>query len=133
MVKNPVLMVEDNPDDEFLALRELKKCGIEGVVVTRDGAEAVDYLFGTGKHAGRDKTFMPRMILLDLKLPRMNGLEVLRAIRDDENMRDIPVIVTSSSQEPSDIESCRKLGVEFFLNKTLDCKKLVEVMKYLEL
>lgn len=128
MVENPVLMVEDNPDDEFLTLRELKKCGIEGVLVARDGADAIDCLFCAGNHAERDKAMMPRLVLLDLKLPKLNGLEVLQSIRDDERMRDIPVIITSSSQEPSDIESCRRLGVEFFLNKPLDGRKLVEIM-----
>lgn len=129
MVENPVLMVEDNPDDEFLTLRELKKYGIDGVVVVRDGVETVDYLFCSGRYAGRDMGIVPRLVLLDLKLPRMNGLEVLRAMRDDDKLRDVPVIVTSSSQEPSDIENCRKLGVKFFLDKPLDGRKIAAIME----
>jgi len=86
-----ILLVEDNPDDELLTLRALKKSNIlNEVVVARDGAEALDYLFGTGSYAGRDMSLMPQVILLDLRLPKVEGLEVLRRLRDDDRTRLLP-------------------------------------------
>lgn len=127
----PVLLVEDNPDDEFLSLRALKKCTIDKVVVARDGAEALNYLFGSGQYAERDPSMAPCCILLDLKLPKVDGIELLQAIRVDERTKDIPVIITSSSREESDVTRCSKLGVRFFLNKPLKREELTKVVNEL--
>src|SRR5208283_2237391 len=104
MSNNPILLVEDNPADEELTLRAFKRNHIlNDVVVARDGVEALDYLFGTGAHAGRDLTIQPQLILLDLGLPRIGGLEVLRRMRGDERTKILPVVVLTSSREDEDI------------------------------
>ena len=93
-----ILLVEDNPDDEALTLRALRKANVRNdVVVARDGVEALDYLFGDGAHAGRDVSVMPQVVLLDLKLPRIDGLEVLRRLRADERTKLLPVVILTSS------------------------------------
>ncbi len=98
--QRPILLVEDNPDDEELTMRALHKNNImNDIVVARDGAEALDYLFGTGPHIGRDLSVQPQVILLDLKLPRADGLEVLRQIRGDERTRLLSVVILTSSKE----------------------------------
>src|ERR1041385_2332573 len=98
MVKS-ILLVEDNPDDEDLTLRALKKNNVVNeVVVARDGAEALDYLFGTGKYAGRDVTDLPSVVLLDLKLPKVDGLEVLQRVRADARTRLLPIVILTSSK-----------------------------------
>src|SRR5438128_12427083 len=104
MIENKViLLIEDNPDDEALTLRALNKNNIRNeVVVARDGVEALDYLFGTGVYADHDLTTMPQVILLDLKLPRIDGLEVLRRIRASERTRLLPVVILTSSNEDQD-------------------------------
>jgi CheY-like chemotaxis protein len=97
------LVVEDNPDDEALTVRALKKSNIVNeVVVTRDGVEALDYLFGEGAYAGRDMTEMPQVILLDLKLPKLDGLGVLRRLREDQRTKLLPVVILTSSNEEQD-------------------------------
>src|SRR6185369_4413789 len=102
-----ILMVEDNPDDEALTLRAFKKSGIKDeVVVAHDGVEALDYLFGQGAYAGRDTSEAPRLILLDLKLPKLDGLEVLQRIRDEESTRLLPVVILTTSREPQDLMRC---------------------------
>ena len=99
-----ILLVEDNPDDEALTLRALKRNNIlNEVVVARDGAEALDYLFGEGRYEGLDATRLPEVVLLDLKLPKVDGLEVLRRIRGNEGTRRIPVVILTSSNEERDI------------------------------
>jgi two-component system response regulator len=99
----PILLVEDNQDDEALTLRALKRNNIHNeIVVARDGVEALDYLFGTGPHSGRDLSVMPQVILLDLKLPRISGLDVLQRIRADERTRLLPVVILTSSNEELD-------------------------------
>src|SRR3712207_9588979 len=99
MEENIILLVEDNPDDILLIVRALEKNGVKNkVVVARDGVEALDYLFGTGAYAGRDTSVMPQLILLDLKLPKIDGLEVLRRLRADERSRLLPVVILTSSK-----------------------------------
>jgi two-component system response regulator len=111
MRKKIILLVEDNPDDELLAIRALEKNNIMNeVVVARDGAEALDYLFGAGAYAGRDMSVMPQIILLDLKLPKIDGLEVLRRLRNDERTKLLPVVVLTSSREERDLTESYSLG-----------------------
>src|SRR4051812_37086922 len=103
MSKKTILLVEDNPNDELLTLRALKKYNVANdVVVTRDGVEALDYLFGTGAHEGRDVSDLPVVTLLDLKLPKIDGLEVLRRVRADERTKLVPVVILTSSNEERD-------------------------------
>ena len=98
--RKTILLVEDNPDDEMLAMRALKKSNIANeIVVARDGVEALDYLFGTGSYKDRDKSVMPQIVLLDLKLPKIDGLEVLRRIRADKRTKMLPVAILTSSKE----------------------------------
>ena len=105
-----ILLVEDDPDDELMALRSFRKSQVDAdVVVVRDGAEALDYLFGTGKHSGRDLSIMPTRIMLDMYLPRLNGLEVLQRIKSDERTKAIPVtMLTGSDYEVITSESLRQ-------------------------
>src|SRR5690349_8204352 len=99
-----ILLVEDNPDDEFLTVRALKKNNIGNrLVIVRDGAEALDFLFCTGDYAGREPRDLPQLILLDIKLPKMDGLEVLRRVRADERTRLLPIVVLTSSKEEQDL------------------------------
>ena len=129
-----ILLVEDNPDDEALTLRAVRKHMSHGIVVARDGAEALDFLFGTGRHAGRDVTVSPLLVLLDLKLPKVNGLEVLRRVREDARTRSIPVIVFTSSTEEQDILDSYRLGANSYVRKPVDygrfCGDLKQVMTY---
>src|SRR5436190_12654380 len=104
MNRKAILLVEDNANDEYLTLRALKKYNVANdVVVARDGVEALDYIFGTGAHEGRDVKEMPVVTLLDLKLPRIDGLEVLRRIRADERTNLLPVVILTSSNEERDV------------------------------
>ncbi len=116
-----VLLIEDNPDDVALTLRALKKHKItNNIVVARDGAEALDYLFGQGEHKDRDVAFQPAVIFLDLNLPKINGLEVLRQIRDDHRTQRIPVVILSTSTEEQDITASYDLGANSYIRKTVD-------------
>ncbi len=113
-----ILLVEDNPGDEALTLRALKKNNIEhDVVVAHDGAEALDYLFGEGAYSGRDTSVMPELILLDLRLPKMDGLEVLKRLRADELTENIPVVVLTSSDADKDLIDSYNLGANCYLRK----------------
>src|SRR5688572_2677208 len=104
MERKMILLVEDNPDDEALTLRAFKKNNIGNeIVVARDGVEALDFLFGTGAYEGRDTNDMPELILLDLKLPRLDGLEVLRRLRADDRAKLLPVVILTSSKEEQDL------------------------------
>lgn len=129
-----ILLVEDNPDDEALTLRAVRKQVPHGIDVARDGAEALDYLFGTGRHAGRDLTSPPLLVLLDLKLPKVNGLEVLRRAREDARTRSIPIIVFTSSTEEQDILDSYRLGANSYIRKPVDygqfCENLKQAMNY---
>lgn len=124
-----ILLVEDNPDDEMLTLRAFRKGNIlNKVVVARDGAEALDYLFGTGSYSGRDTSILPQVVLLDLKLPKVDGLEVLRRIRTDERTRLLPVVVLTSSDEESDIVESYSLGANSYVRKPVDIGQFSEAV-----
>jgi two-component system response regulator len=134
MENKVILLVEDNPRDEALTLRALKKSNIVNeVVVARDGVEALDYLFGTGAHAGRDLTVMPQLVLLDLKLPKVDGLEVLRKLRDGEHTKRLPVVVFTSSSEEEDMLKSYDLGANSYVRKPVDFDQFLEATKQLGL
>src|ERR1700722_14523746 len=121
MVHKVILLIEDNPDDEKLTIRALTKNNIVNeVIVARDGVEALDYLFGTGTHAGRDTSLLPAMVLLDLKLPKIDGQEVLRRIRADERTKRLPVVVLTSSIEEQDLLRSYDHGVNSYIRKPVD-------------
>lgn len=131
---DPILLVEDNADDEALALRALEKNQIQNtIVVARDGAEALDYLFGTGVYAGRDMTTMPAVVLLDLKLPKIDGLEVLRRIRADEGTKLLPVVILTSSKEDRDLINGYSLGANSYVRKPVDFTQFAEAVRHLGL
>ena len=124
--KKIILLVEDNPDDAKLALRALEKNNAaDKMVVVNDGAEALDYLFGTGAYAGRDMSVAPSLVLLDLKLPKVDGLEVLRRLRADPRTQLIPVVVLTSSQEEMDLIESYKLGCNSYLRKPVDFAQFI--------
>ena len=129
-----ILLVEDNPDDVDLTLRALKKSNVlNEVVVVQDGVEALDYLFATGTYLGRDSTVMPEVILLDLKLPKVDGLEVLRQIRADERTKLLPVVILTSSSEERDVVESYKLGANSYIRKPVDFDQFVESVRQLGL
>jgi len=119
MIENrTILLVEDNPKDEILTLRALRKCNLTNeIVVMRDGVEALDYLFSRGDYAARDRDDLPTVVLLDLKLPKIDGLEVLRRIRANERTRLLPVVILTSSDEEVDINAGYELGVNSYVRK----------------
>ncbi len=126
-----IMLVEDNPNDEALTIRALKKSNDKNeIVVARDGVEALNYLFSEGNYSGRDAGVMPDLILLDLKLPQINGLEVLKRIRTDERTKLVPVVILTSSKERRDLTECYELGVNSYIRKTVD---FVEFRKTMEL
>jgi CheY-like chemotaxis protein len=134
MGKKVILLVEDNPDDVDLTLRALRKGNIlNELVVARDGVEALDYLFGTGAHAGRDLSIMPTVVLLDLKLPKIDGLEVLRRLRANERTKFLPVVILTSSQEEQDLIDGYKLGANSYIRKPVDFVQFSEAVRQLEL
>lgn len=134
MEEKTILLVEDNPDDEELTILALKANKIfNGVVVTRDGVEALDYLFGTGKFAGRNTDHLPQFILLDLKLPRVNGLEVLQRLRSDPLTKFVPVVVLTSSSEEDDILSSYRLGANSYVRKPIEYHRFVDSVRQLGL
>ncbi|MEE2729873.1 MAG: response regulator [Pseudomonadota bacterium] len=127
-----ILLVEDNPDDELLALRALKKSNVPNtVVVTRDGQEALDYIFGEGKFQGRDVRVLPKVVFLDLKLPKLDGLEVLRKIREDKRTKGLPVVLLTSSDEVQDMQAGYDIGVNSYINKPVDFDEFVSQVKLL--
>lgn len=134
MNKKVILLVEDNPDDEELALLAFKKGQVANeVVVARDGVEALDYLFGTGPYTGRDLTQLPQMMLLDLKLPRVDGLEVLRRVRADARLRRLPVVILTSSREEEDLMRGYDLGANSYVRKPVDFTQFVDAVRQLQM
>jgi len=132
MFKKTILLVEDNADDEELTIRALKKNNVTNdLVVARDGVEALDFIFGTGAYAGRDPTVLPGLVLLDLKLPKIDGLEVLRRIRADERTRRVPVTVLTSSKEEQDVIRSYDLGANSYIRKPVDFTQFTEAVRQL--
>ncbi len=134
MEEKTILLVEDNPDDEALTVRALKKNNIgNNLVVAHDGAEALDFLFGTGAYASRDIHNLPQIVLLDLNLPKVGGLEVLRRIREAENTRLLPVVILTSSKEEQDLIKGYSLGANSYVRKPVDFNEFVEAVRQLGL
>ena len=132
MNENTILLVEDNADDEALTLRALKKNNISNdVAVARDGVEALDYLFGRGRYANRDVTDLPSLVLLDLKLPKLGGLEVLRQLRADDRTTRLPVVALTSSNEEKDLISSYESHVNSYVRKPVDFVQFVETVRQL--
>jgi len=129
-----ILLVEDNPRDEELTLRALKKSNVlNPVVVARDGVAALDYLFARGEHADRDPAAMPQVVLLDLKLPKVDGLEVLQALRANEATKLLPVVVLTSSVEEQDLIRSYRLGASSYVRKPVDFVQFIEAVRQLGL
>jgi two-component system, response regulator len=129
-----ILLVEDNPDDEALTLRAFKKNNIGNeIVVAHDGVEALDFVFGTGAYEGRNTTEMPELILLDLKLPRLDGLEVLRRLRADDRSKLLPVVILTSSKEEQDLVNGYSLGANSYVRKPVDFNQFIEAVRQLGL
>lgn len=134
MSSQTILLVDDNPDDVALTLRAFSKNNIlNEVVVARDGAEALDYLFSTGSYAGRDDRDMPKLVLLDLNMPRMNGLEVLKRVRADPRTRLLPFVILTSSREDQDIVNSYSLGANSYVCKPIDFLEFTEAVRQLNL
>ena len=129
-----ILLVEDNPDDEALTIRALKKNNIlNEVIVARDGAEALDYLFCRDKYADRDPNQLPQLILLDLKLPKIGGLEVLKQIRENTRTKYLPVVILTTSKEEQDINKGYELGVNSYVCKPVNFNEFAQAIKQLGL
>jgi two-component system response regulator len=134
MTQKMILLVEDNPDDEALTLRALNKNRVaNNIVVVRDGVEALDYLFTSGSFAGRDPFELPQVILLDLKLPKVDGLEVLRRIRSDPRTHMLPVVILTSSREEQDLIQAYSNGANSYVRKPVDFNQFVEAIGQLGL
>jgi CheY-like chemotaxis protein len=134
MKEKIILLVEDNADDEALTIRALKKNNIRNeVVVARDGAEALDYLLGRGAHEGRDTSVLPQIVLLDLKLPKLDGLDVLRTIRGDDRTKCLPVVILTSSKEDKDLLAGYELGANSYVRKPVDFTEFAEAVRQLGL
>lgn len=129
-----ILLVEDNPSDVGLTQRALAKSRIaNGLVVAEDGQEALDYLFGGGQHTGRDVSELPALVLLDLKLPRVDGLEVLRRIRADQRTRRLPVVILTTSKEEQDVAQSYDLGANSYIHKPVDFTQFAQSVEHLGL
>jgi two-component system response regulator len=127
-----ILLIEDNPDDEMLTLRAFRKSNLKNELVTvHDGAEALDYLFGQGVYAGRNPEDVPHLILLDLKLPKIDGLEVLHRIRQDGRTRLVPVVILTSSKEQEDLVRSYSLGANSYVRKPIDLNQFISAIQQL--
>lgn len=134
MAERFILLVEDNEDDEVLTLRALKKNNIANeVVIARDGAEALDFMFGTGAHAGRDTSEQPQVVLLDLNLPKISGHDVLKRVRADARTRHLPIVVLTSSKEDEDVLSSYTNGANAYVRKPVEFGQFTEAVKTLGL
>jgi two-component system response regulator len=134
MSERYILLVEDNPDDEELTLLSLRKNNLaHDIVVVRDGVEAIEFLFGTGQYAGRDTTQSPTVILLDLKLPKLDGLGVLKRLRADDRTRNLPVVVLTSSSQDADVLASYNLGANSYVRKPVEFGAFVEAVSNLGL
>ena len=130
----PILLVEDNADDEALTMRAFRRNSIRNeIIVARDGAAALEYLFGTGAYAGRDPLDLPQVVLLDLKLPKVDGLEVLKRIRADQRTAFLPVVILTSSKEQQDIVNGYKFGCNSYVRKPVDFDQFMEAARQLGL
>ena len=134
MPQKTLLLVEDNPDDEALTLRALRKYNLANeVVVVRDGQEALDYLFGEGEYSARDANLLPQVILLDLKLPKVDGLQVLERLREHQTTRHVPVVVLTSSNEEQDMSRSYDLGANSYVRKPVNFEQFLEAARQLGL
>ncbi|MCG3115891.1 MAG: response regulator [Candidatus Manganitrophus sp. SA1] len=134
MPKKTILLVEDNPDDEMLTRMALQESNLlNEIVVTHDGVEALDYLFGRGRYAGRDLNDKPQVVLLDLKLPKLDGLDVLRAIRADDRTKFLPVVILTSSNEEQDLLAGYSFGANSYVRKPVDFHQFTDAVKQLGL
>ena len=134
MTRHTILLIEDNPDDAELTRIAFAEAGIDSqLVVVGDGAEALDYLFARGRHGERDAADLPSIVLLDLNLPKLDGREVLQALRANPATRGLPVVVLTTSTEPFDVEASYALGVNSYIRKPVDFGKFVEVVKQIGL
>lgn len=125
-----ILLVEDNARDEVLTLRALKQSGVANeIIVARDGVEAFEYLFGTGRYEGRDTKVQPQLILLDLKLPKIDGLQVLTRLRDDDRTKRLPVVIFTSSSEQEDMMRSYDLGANSYIRKPVDFEQFAEATR----
>jgi two-component system, response regulator len=132
--KKAILLVEDNPDDELLTIRAMHKNNIANeIVVVRDGAEALDYIFGTGAYAERNSVEKPQVILLDLNLPKIGGLEVLKKIREDPRTSFYPIVILTSSKEEKDLVESYRLGANSYIRKPVDFNQFSEAIRQLGL
>ena len=129
-----ILLVEDNPDDEELALDALRSNNVSNEIeVARDGQEALDYLFGSGKYQNRDSSELPQLVLLDLKLPKINGIDVLRRIRSDQRTKFLPVVILTSSKEEKDLINGYAEGANSYICKPVDFEQFTEAVRQLSL
>lgn len=129
-----ILLVEDNPDDEELTIMAFEKNNLKNpIIVAHDGAEALDYMFGDGNYKGRDVTDLPQIVVLDLKLPKIDGLNVLKRIRDDERTRSTPVVILTSSKEDRDMIEAYKLGTNAYVRKPVDFLEFTQAVTQLGL